>query len=451
MARSTLTLRFILLAALLTLLGAGEAQAIASIQVTPSNVPLSGLRPADSTPLSFAWAVKTAPGPARNLSSPAGAFVLDLGSRQTLLATGPLAVQTAVPGGSLVFTETVSLPARVIAEAQARGARRILYVRSFEATYTVQELVRTGSNPPFGVTPVNRNVRTTAEAAAVINLGGGMGGPLRATRLLLRFDDGSPLRVLPQASDLRVFLDVSYEGGGSLEGVWEVADPSSTAGAPVFIPLARVYRFLGAGQRITIEGPPLPTQHTGLHLVRFRVEAPASAEPDPTLRYRVVSPGPEASPVRLAAHWPPAGMQLSPKTSFRWQELPEAAAYQLELFSRSQAGDRWVPLFSDRGQVFRDVRGHGGEPLPYEDIHASEGLSGPDPFAELGEPATGLLLPAGTTSAVLSPVALRHVEMNELYLWRVRALAADGSTLGLSAPRLLRAPGADLAEATEAP
>jgi len=195
----------------------------------------------------------------------------------------------------------------------------------------------------------------------------------------------------------------------------------------------------------------LPTQHTGLYLVRFRVEAPISAEPDPVIRYRVVSPGVEAPPVRLAAHWPPAGMQLSPKTSFRWQPLPEAAAYQLELFSRSQAGERWVPLFSGRGQVFRDVRGHGGKPLPYEDIHATEGLSGPDPLSELGEPATGLLLPAGTTSAVLSPVALRHVEMNELYLWRVRALAADGSTLGLSAPRLLRAPGADLAEAPEAP
>ncbi|MCP5058587.1 MAG: hypothetical protein GY937_17945 [bacterium] len=449
MARSTLTPRFIVLAALLILLGAGEAQAIASIRVTPSNVPLSGLRPADSTPLSFVWTVQTAPGPARNLSSPAGAFVLDTGSRQTLLTTGPLAVQTALPGGALVFAETVSLPSTVIAQAQAQGARRILYVRSFEATYTVQELARNPQGVPS--TLVNRNVRTTAEAAAVINLGGGMGGPLQIFRLLLRFDDGSPLRVLPQASDLRVFADVSYEGGGTLEGIWEVADPSSTAGAPVFVPLGRVYRFLGAGQRVTLEGPPLPTQHTGLHLVRLRVEAPVSTEADPIIRYRVVSPGVVAPPVRLAAHWPPAGMQLSPKTSFRWQALPEAAAYQLELFSRSQAGDRWVPLFSERGQVFRDVRGHGGKPLPYEDVHATEGLSGPDPLSELGEPATGLLVPAGTTSTVLSAVALRHVEMSELYLWRVRALAADGSTLGLSPPRLLRAPGANLAEAPEAP
>ncbi|MCP3984963.1 MAG: hypothetical protein GY723_11275 [bacterium] len=450
MARSTLTLRVIALTALLVLLGAGRAQAIASIRVTPSNYPLSGLRPADTTPLSFVWTVQTAPGPARSISSTGGAFVLDIGSRQTLLTTGSLTVQTAASGGAVIFTETVSLPSSLIAEAQARGARRILYVRSFEATYTVVEQeINPSSFPP--TRPTNRHVRTTAEAAATLNLGGGMGGPLQVYRLLLRFDDGSPLRILSQSSPLKVFADVSYEGGGTLEGVWEVADPNSSSGAPVFVPLARVHRFLGAGQRITVEGPPLPTQHTGLHLVRFRVEAPRSPEEDPIIRYRVVSPGVEAPPVRLAAHWPPAGVQISPKTSFQWQALPEAAAYRLEFFSRSQAGDRWVPLFSSRGQVFRDVRGHGAAPLPYEDAHATEGLSGPDPLSELGEPATGLLLPAHTTSTFLTPVALRHVEMDELYLWRIRALAEDGSTLGLSPPRLIRAPGADLAEAPEAP
>lgn len=448
MARSTLTLRALALLVLLTLLGAGRAQAIASIQVTPSNVSVPGTRAGDATPLSFVWNVKAAPGPARNISSAAGMFVLDVGGRYTLLTTGPLAAQTAPSGGAAIFTETVSLPGVVVQEALARRARRILYVRSFEATYTVVEQIR---NVQGQLVSVNRNVRTTAEAAAVINLGGGMGGPLQVFRLLLRFDDGSPLRILPQSSPLRVFADVSYDGGGTLEGVWELADPSSSAGEPVFVPLLRVHRILGAGQRITLEGPLLPTQHTGLHLVRFRVETPRAPEEDPILRYRVVSPGVEAPPVRIAAHWPPAGVQLSPKTSFRWQALPEAAAYRLELFSRSQAGERWVPLFTQRGQVFRDVRGHGGKALPYEDAYATEGLSGIDPLAELGEPTTGMLLPAETTDTTLTAVALRHVEMGELYLWRVRALAADGSTLGLSAPRLLRAPGGDLAEAPEAP
>ena len=278
-----------LLCMLTLMLGVADAWAIASIRVTPQKTALSGVRPVESTPLTLLWTVNPAPGPGRTFSSSGGAFVIDVGGRQSLMSAGPLASQTPAPGAPAVFVETLSIPGAVVAEAMARGARSILFVRSFEVTYTVAERDPsfTGGPPSF----LNRNVRTTAEAAAVIDLTSGMGGPLQVFRLLLRFDDGSPLRVLAQSSPLRVFADVSYSGGGTLEGVWEVADASSTAGEPVFVPLARVHRFLGAGQRITLEGPPMPTQHTGLHLVRFRVEKPRTPDQDPVIRYRVLSPG----------------------------------------------------------------------------------------------------------------------------------------------------------------
>ena len=442
MAHRTTALIRSLLVLFSLLLAASQASAIASILVTPSHAPLPAQRPVDPSSLPFVGTVTAAPGPLRTISSPGGSFVLDIGGRNVLASTGPLAPLTASQTtGPAVFTEAVEVPAAVVDQAIRQGARRILYVRSFAATYTIQELVPPPTfppPPPPGVL-VNRNVRTTAEAAAVIDLSTGMGGPLRIFRAQLRFDDGSPLRVIEEDPRLRAFADLSYTGGGTIEGVWELADANTTVGRPVFTPLVYVRRFLGAGQRVTIEAPPLPTHLLGKHLIRFRVTQPAGAIEDPVIEYRVLTRAILPKVARMATGGPRSNAQLGPDTLFQWEAVPDAAAYQLELLGQGPSAR--VPLFTERGQVFRDTRSPGGEGLPYERAFATETLAGEISEAEAFHVA-GMLLPAERLESELSAVALRHVEMGHRYLWRVRALAADGSTIGLSALRPLRAPGA---------
>ncbi|CAN0450249.1 unnamed protein product, partial [Ectocarpus fasciculatus] len=53
-------------------------------------------------------------------------------------------------------------------------------------------------------------------------------------RLSLTFDDQSRTRVLSKYSDLRAVVELNTTGVSLLSGVWEVADGSTTAGAPTF-------------------------------------------------------------------------------------------------------------------------------------------------------------------------------------------------------------------------
>ena len=83
----------------------------------------------------------------------------------------------------------------------------------------------------------------------------------------------------------------------------------------------QVRRFLGAGQRVTVESPPLPTHQTGLYFVRFRVELPEDGVEDPVIRYHVTGPGAGGAPVTLAARGPAAGAALDAAATFGWRRL----------------------------------------------------------------------------------------------------------------------------------
>jgi len=419
------------------LLAAGSAHAIRSIQVTPASVPVPTTLATAGTALTFVWTVTPAPGPDRTIASPGGAFVLEGGGRTTLLGTGPLAPVVARRGRPVSFTETVELPSTLVAAALERGgAQRLLYLRPFEATYSMTELVW---DPFIGApAPERRNATTRAEAAAVLSLVGPTGGPLRVFRAQIHFDDGTPVRVLSQRSALRALVDLSYTGGGTIQGTWELASPTSSAGEPIFVPLMQVRRFLGAGQRVTVESPPLPTHQTGLYFVRFRVESPEDGAEDPVIRYHVTAAG--GAPVTLAASGPTAGAVLDAAVVFGWPRLRNAVEYRLEFFEHEALDAEGVPLFTEEGQVFRDVRSPGGKPLPYEAGSATEGLSAPVVLAERSDPAVGLIVPSEVTETPPTDLLLRRVEPGRTYLWQVRAMAADGSTIGASRPQVVRVP-----------
>lgn len=394
------------------LLVTDTALAIARIDVTPRTASADA-----AGSVTVTWSVSAAPGPARSVVSPGGRFILDGGASGVIGTTGPLSAQTASAGRTdAMFVETVDLPPGLLDAARARGASRILYVRSFEASYSVLIFPSVGA-------PTPQNALTSAEAAVVFDLGSTMAGPLALFRAQLRFDDGSALRVLPQNERLRAFLDVSYRGGGVLEGIWELADAGTTSGEPVFVPLQRVRRALGAGQRLTLDAPRLPTAQTGLHILRFRFETPNTGIAAPFARYHVTIGN---AVVPLAVTAPGMGSPLDATTRFAWESAPGAIAYRLELLEAPL--DTAAPLFSDR--AFNDARGVGSESLGFES--ADTGWEDDAPFD------AAMLVSSRQLEALVSAATLRHLEPGRRYRWRVRAIAADGSTLGLSESRLVQ-------------
>ena len=76
---------------------------------------------------------------------------------------------------------------------------------------------------------------------------------------ILSFDNGSSVRILPRNNAIHAQAELGYNGTGLLQAVWEVADPASTSGTPVYRPLLQVREYLTLGDAKTLKSPPLPT------------------------------------------------------------------------------------------------------------------------------------------------------------------------------------------------
>jgi hypothetical protein len=75
----------------------------------------------------------------------------------------------------------------------------------------------------------------------------------------LAFDDGAVVRVVPLKSRLSAAAEVSYNGSGSFSGYWEVADPGSTSGTPIFRQLQSLSQGLGGAERVKVTSQNLTT------------------------------------------------------------------------------------------------------------------------------------------------------------------------------------------------
>lgn len=384
------------------------------------------------------------------LSSLGGVLVTEEASPQVVALLPPL---PASPSGSLV--EQIQLPvAQLEAFAQA-GVLRFQVVREFFA----------GSDEFAGV--------------VAIELTSPLGGTFAINRVQLRFDEGSPLRLIPQDSEPHAFADVAYNGSGEIVAVWEVAEPASTSGAPVFRPLRRVRRHLGSGQRTSLPAPPLPTDQIGLYLVRLRVLEPALSFEEPLLRYYVASPEIPAEPALVRLVGPPHRSDLTSETVFRWQAVPGARAYRLELHPSEVLAD--APHFRldpehpvARGTAFGDGD-QGAVPDAEADADRPAYRTGPGPTGNVGpqtalpgslnapgqpyegevlaeteaatrsgalahRPLTGVVVPAEELEARLTPMAQSKLEPGRRYVWIVRALGESGIPVGLSPARVIHVP-----------
>jgi hypothetical protein len=190
----------------------------------------------------------------------------------------------------------------------------------------------------------------------------------------------------------------------------------------MFRPLRNVLRYLGASGRVRLESPELQTAGSGLHLVRLRVVEPDTAFPLPTIRYLVMEeagPGQPRAPEPLQLRGPGHLASLGDHTRFVWDLVEGASAYQVEIYAKPDPKGAKQP-----DEVLQP-------PVP-----AIAPASVPLP----GRLVTGSIVGADERQVELSAAQRSRLEPGQRYLWRVRAVAADGIVVGESPVREFSVP-----------
>ncbi|HKK07217.1 MAG TPA: hypothetical protein VKA50_15360 [Gammaproteobacteria bacterium] len=387
------------------LMSVGAQADVTSVSASPSqrNVALG-----TSTAFTLTWTVVRDNGNAGpTVTSTQGSFQSAAGDvvygtvPTTLTQSQPIPPPTtaSIPT-TFTFRESLRVPTDVIYRAYKSGATRIYYVRTFTDSVTA------------------------LPGQVVLDITGSSAAGFSLTRLSLRFDDDTALRVVGQGTKLGAYAEVSYTGTGQLQAAWEIAEPPSTQGQPVYRTLQLVRRVLAGGDRVRIPAPALPTDAPGFYLLRLRVtepKLPVSDDELPFIRYVVARESARARPPQtLSVNTPASGALLSKGTDFTWQAVDGARAYQLELYAKGpfSVADTLPSLGGDGG-------GEGGVPAGWRP-------SGP--------PTAGVLVPGDRTRAMLSALGDTHLKSGYVYRWRVLAIGESGETIAVSPWREVRTP-----------
>lgn len=225
---------------------------------TNTNVPLS-----HSTSVVIGWSATTNTAGAVTVSSTQGVFRTPGG---LMLGVVNKTLSKSVNGPtSVTFNEVVLVPANIIYRAHKLGFNNLRYERSF-----------------------TDGVATAGQITLFIV--GSSAATFSITRLALLFDDESPLRIVDRFETLKAHVGLTVVGSGLLQATWEVTGPDFNVDNPVFRPLKTAHRYLSAGDEITLMGPELPTETTGVYRVRLRVTKPELGFKAPMIQYSVQSP-----------------------------------------------------------------------------------------------------------------------------------------------------------------
>jgi hypothetical protein len=356
---------------------------------TPGAIPLQ-----DSITLNLRWTVGVSYNAPPNVNPVTiGANALDIGTLQgntcTPLQTHsqPITTQLTVNPPlvtTITFNETLSLPPAIAMAARQLGANAICVRRTFGDDASV--------------------VTATATIGLPIQSGGIGSATFSLNHIQLRFDDEALSRIVTRGASLQARARVRYQGRGLLRVAWEVADPTSTLGTPVYRILHTIHRQLTGNGEAILESPPLPTLQPGLHLLRLRVIQPDIGQHRLILRYYVQGQRLQSQVPELFLLSPESGQRLGPDTRFRWKPVANAVAYGIELTAAKS-----------------------GFEAPADDLPDDDEQS-----------TTGMLVPADQAEVSLSALVRNHLDERAWY-WRVVAYGEQGRILARSQwRRLLR-------------
>ncbi len=368
--------------------------------------------------ISLLWTITTTGNGGGGATSRQGIFTSAPNVNSPIVVGGGT-LSLATPSlGSASVSETVNIPPLVLTTAQTQSLDTIYYYRIFDnvaegptnAAFVQINLIR----PTTPITP-GGGALSSSTSVSELNL----------NRLALSFNDNSIVKLVKPKTYLNAVAQISYTGTGLLDAVWKIATPASTQGAQdaaqlIYIPLRTVRQYLGAGGRVILQSPKLPTDMPGNYVVTLTINPAAQTNINfnqpVILRYAVGVDGEELRarkqpPINVAS--PRDKALLDENTRFKWQPVAGARAYQLELY----LPDRRRPMSSELSEQGYD-----------ESSIADQA------------PASGLLVPGKRTSLSLGELSKQHLRHGETYLWRIIAIGQDGSIISSSPIREIRIP-----------
>jgi hypothetical protein len=274
----------------------------------------------------------------------------------------------ATGGSPLELGENLVVPQSVVAEVLASGAESAL---RYERSFTVE-----------GVQIV---------AALTLNFAGRVASPFAVDRAELRFLDGTRFKIVAPGEEVLAVADVTFSGSGRLQGSWDLAGPSTTPGAPLFVRRELIDEHLSFGQRSLVRSPAIRADAPGTYLLRLSLSEPDLAADDALQVSFVVRATAQGGGISLLQ--PPPLARLDPALVFGWEAVAGARSIQLELYD--------TPGTQGRG------------------------------------PVAGMVLPGDTTRTALTRAVLRKLPPGTPLWWRVVASDPDGFLLGQSPLREL--------------
>jgi hypothetical protein len=374
-----------------TLITLNDAMAeITQARATPARVHMTG---SGNNTVSITWQVATTADHKSGASSPGGDFI-DPGTGTIVGKSGR--VLNAVGVGPYTIRERLTLDAGTVRVWIEQGLSRVVLERRFADPAT-------GSSAAASVVvTLNRSLLQSSRDAS--------SATLTVKTLQLEFDNGNNTQLVSTDESLRARLTATYTGSGILRGRWQIAEPGSSEGVPLYRTLALVNTSLMTSQRSTLQSPALPTDRVGNYLLRFCV-TPATGDvtsgdaqcPDidlvVTAAYFVQ--GQAQSSVGTIANLSPDRQAIGADDLFGWRPLPGTVVYRLQVFTQQAA---------DGGLAASRVE---TETLTTRFV-------------------SGMLLNAETSRTKLTGLVRSKLQPGRQYLWRVTAHDESGRVIGVS-------------------
>lgn len=320
--------------------------------------------------------------------------------------------QLTTPDGTVVATLGDSLSQPFIPPLPGQGSGPL----NGDNDFTLRESLNLSAADTIRLAEINSQLMyrrqfsdgiNTAVAEVTILFNRTASSGLTLTRSELRFDDRTQVRALPSQNKLGAYARLQFAGAGLIDALWEIADPTSTGGEPVYYTLANTRQYVSLGGQLTLLSPPLPSHRGGWHSVRLRVQTTSAELLLPPINYYVIEASNQIAqlPVASIRAQPLPPRQPLDSLRFRWDPVAAASAYKLEIFGRQAPAAASGPWITE--QVINTLA-------------ATDTL------------ITALYTQGDNTQAVLTEAMRQKLRPAQRYQWRITAFDALGQVIALS-------------------